>query len=237
MSTFVDEYLKLIIKQYFSRPKARAEIELKINEYKKLYDIISTFPDEFDIDLAYGDRLDKIGKIVGVSRSVDEVVDKIGFGFEENANARGFDDRFVIDSSAPFVERFTPEYTDLQLDDPTFRLIIKARIAVNNTTAYMVSDNRISVQEVIQTAFQNSAWVVDNYNMSVDLYISPIYEGQYLRLIKNLNLLPKPQGVRYNQIISAERTQTFGFEDNENALGFGEKFGDNNGYFATKVIL
>lgn len=238
MSTFIDEYAKLLIKQYYNKAKARAEIELKIGEYEKLYNIINTFPDEFDIDLAYGDRLDLIGKIVGVTRSVGEVVDKIGFGFEENLNARGFADKYnALDSSAPFVEKFTPNYTDLQLDDPTFRLIIKAKIAVNNASAYMVSDERISVQQVIQSAFQNRAWVVDRYDMSIDLYISPTYEGQYLRLINNLNLLPKPQGVRYNQIVSAERTQTFGFDDNEYALGFGDKFGDSDGYFASKVIL
>lgn len=238
MSEFIQEYAKLIIKQYYSKPKARAEIEFKIGEYEKLYNIIKTFTDEFDIDLAYGHRLDLIGKIVGVSRSVDSVVDKIGFGFSENANARGFADKNnPLDTSAPFIEKFTPEYTDLQLDDPTFRLIIKAKIAVNNAAAYMVTDDRISIQEVIQSAFQKNAWVTDNYDMTLDLYVSPIYEGQYLRLINRLKLLPKPQGVRYNQIISAERTQTFGFDDNEYAVGFGDKFGDSDGYFASKVII
>ena len=237
MSTFLEEYSQLLIKQYYNQPNARAEVELKVGEYEKLYNIIATFPDEFDVDLAYGDRLDKIGKIVGVSRLVNEVVDKIAFGFSENPNARGFDDKFTIAVSSPFAEKFTPEFTDLQLDDTTYRTIIKAKIAVNNASAYVVSDDRISVQEVIQSAFQNRAWVIDNYDMSLDLYISPIYEGQYLRLIVNLNLLPKPQGVRYNQIVSAERAQTFGFGDNQYALGFGDKFGNSDGFFATKVIL
>jgi len=238
MSAFIQEYAKLLIKQYYSKPKARAEIEFKISQYEKEYNIINTFPDEFDVDTAYGHRLDLIGKIVGVGRSVKSVVDKIGFGFEENSNARGFADKFnALDSSAPFIERFTPEYTDLQMDDPTYRLIIKAKIAVNNVSAYMISDDRISVQQVIQTAFEKRAYVADNYNMSLDLYISPVYEGQRLRLINELNLLPKPQGVRYNKIVKAERTQTFGFGDNDYAVGFGEKFGDSDGYFAEKVIF
>ena len=238
MTTFVDEYLKLIIKQYYSKDKARAEITMKVSEYEKLYNIISRFPDEFDVDVAYGHRLDLIGKIVGVGRIVKSVVDKIGFGFGGNDNARGFADKNnPLDTSAPFIEKFTPEYTDLQIDDFTYRQIIKAKIAVNNTTAYMVSDDRISVQQVIQTAFNNSAWVTDNYDMSLDLYVTPQVELQTLRLINELRLLPKPQGVRYNQIVRAERTETFGFDDNQYSVGFGEKGGNIDGYFAEKVIL
>ena len=238
MATFVEEYLKLIIKQYFNQPRASAEMELKVKQYETLYNIIAQFTEEFDIDQATGDRLDKIGKIVGVNRSVNSVVDKIAFGFADNPNARGFadkDNNLVV--SAPFFDRFTPEYTPLQLDDATYRQIIKVKISVNNTSAYLVSDDRISIQEVIQQAFEGQAWVVDNYNMTLTLYLTPTFEEQRLRLITELNLLPKPQAVGYNVIINAEVNETFGFDDNQYALSFGDKFGSRTGYFANKVIL
>ena len=59
MSEFVDEYAKLIITQYFNKPKARAEIEMKVGEYENLYTAIADFPDEFDIDLAYAITIHK----------------------------------------------------------------------------------------------------------------------------------------------------------------------------------
>lgn len=238
MTVFLDEYSKLIAKQYYSKPKARAEIELKIKQYEKLYNIIDQFPKEFDIDNAYGDRLDKIGKIVGVDRNVNFIIDKIGFGFEGNPNARGFGSIFNNNSiSAPFTSLFTPQYTPLQLDDNDYRQFIKIKIAVNNASAYLISDDRISIQDIIIEAFEGRAWVIDNYNMKLTLYVSPFYELERLRLVLELNLLPKPQAVGYNIIINAEPKNTFGFTNNSNALGFGSIFQQDNGYFANLVTL
>jgi len=207
--TFKEEYLLLLMKQYFNQPNARAEMELKICEYEKLFCIIDQFPEVFDIHDATGDRLDKIGAIVGVGRTVCDVVENIAFGFAGNSNA---------------------------LDDEAYRQVIKARIAVNNGSAFITSCDRISLQDVIQTAFGGRAWVVDNYDMSLNLYISPAFEEEYLRLINKLGLLPRPQGVGYNQIAQAIEGQTFGFADNPQAVGFGCKFNGTDGFFAMKVI-
>jgi hypothetical protein len=237
-SDFVNDYALLLIKQYFSKPNARAEIETIAENFERPYNIMRQFPDALDVDLAIGDALDKVGKIVGVPRNVPLVIGKIAFGFDDNpTKARGFDDKFGPAISAPFYDKFTPPYTDQQLNDFDYRFIIKAKIAVNNTSAFIDSDERISIQDVIQRAFNGQAFVVDKKNMSLWLYITPAIDLDRLRLITALKLLPKPQGVRYDLIVQAAPALTFGFDDNPLALGFGDTFGNKTGYFANKVIL
>lgn len=238
-SNFLTEYTLLLIKQYFGKPKAKAETQMVIGEFERVFEILRTFPDRFDVDLAIGDQLDKVGKIVGISRNVPLVIAKIAFGFDDNVNSKTFGDKFAVVDAAPFYDKFTPPYTDQQLDDFTFRRLIKAKIAVNNTSAYIASDERTSIQEVIQAAFNGQAYVIDKKNMTLWLYISPAVNLDQLRLILALKLLPKPQAVRYSVIIQAAPSMTFGFADNVNALGFGDSFnpGANNGVFASKVIF
>lgn len=239
MTTFVDEYTLLLITQYYSKAKARAEIEAIAGAFEQPYNVMRDFPDAFDVDEAVGDQLDKVGAIVGVPRTVPLVLAKIAFGFVDNVNSRGFYDKFVPAISAPFYDKFTPPFTDQQLNDFDYRFLIKAKIAVNNTTAYISSDERISIQQVIQQAFDGKAYVVDKKAMTLWLYISPEIGLDRLRLLVTLNLLPKPQAVRYNLIIQAEPGETFGFADCLNAITWDDKFSPSpdGGRFADKVIL
>lgn len=91
---------------------------------------------------------------------------------------------------------------------------------------------------MILAAFNGRAYVVDNLNMSLTLYVSPSVSLERLRLIRRLNLLPKPQGVRYDIVIQAEPGFTFGFDSNPNSVGFADRFdsGRVGGYLARKVI-
>lgn len=236
--SFVSDYRNLLIKQYWDKPKARAEIEFKAARYEKIFNWLNSFPIEFDLDNAYGDRLNIIGKIVGVSRIVPSVIPKLAFGFSDNSNSRGFDSKFspVADTS-PFSSKFSPDYTDLVLDDPNYYLFIKAKIAKNFGSPYLVDINDISIQDAVNALFDGAAYVVDNYDMSMNLYVSPEYDVFLLKGVMALNLLPKPQGVRYAKVSQAYVDSSFGFSDNSNSKGFSSKFDSAlGGFFSTKVI-
>ena len=203
-------------------------------------DILRQFGDEFDLDLATGHRLDIIGKIVGISRVVRSVIPKIAFGFSENANARGFDDKFtVLSDRSPFQDKFERAYTDLELSDNDYRFFIRAKVAVNTGSGYMVSDTELSIQAAVSALFERQAYVVDRKDMTLVLYVSPGYDLIRLAAIVNLDLLPKPQGVRYSMIVQADIGDTFGFSDNVDALGFADKFdtAQIGGRFAEKVAI
>lgn len=240
MSDFTDAYADLLIKQYWEQPNARAEIVAQASSWENIYTLVNSFYDAFDVDLATGDRLDIIGAIVGIDRTIPYVIAKIAFGFDGNPDARGFDSKFaVIANVAPFLSKFEPSRTALELNDADYRFFIKARIAANIGAAFMVSDSRTSMQDVVNTAFSGQAYVVDRYDMSLALYVSPSFDSERLLAIKNIGLLPKPQGVRYATIVLADPGETFGFDDNPNALGFASKFNtaEVGGRFASKVIF
>lgn len=239
--SFESEYANLLIKQYWEKPKAYAEIEMKASGYRRVFEWLRSFIDEFDLDKATGERLDIIGRIVGLSRRVPFVLDKVAFGFDENDNARGFDDKFTgpLVNTAPFLSKFERPYTTLQLDDNDYRFFLKAKVAKNAASAYMVSDAKVSIQDVISTVFNGAAYVIDQKDMSLTLYVSPVYDLERLRAVRRMGLLPKPQGVRYDIIVQAAPGETFGFSDNPNALGFANKFdlaSEPGGRFALKVI-
>lgn len=233
----IDRYVNLLIKQYWEKPKAKAEIALLAEQWESLYDFYNSFEREFDLDFARGVQLDTIGKIVGVSRNVSQVVEKIRFGFDGMDNARGFADLFNINiESAEFFDLFELPFTDLQLDDTQFRFFIRAKVAVNNCAAIMLKDERNSIQDIITTLFNGQGYVIDNLNMTLLLYIDNP-DTQLIRLITELALLPKPQGVGYKFIFNGG-TESFAFEGDPNGLGFGEL---NNpaigGTFAELLIL
>jgi hypothetical protein len=169
------------------------------------------------------------------------VVAKIAFGFNENANGRGFDDKFTpLVDRAPLQDKFERAYTTLQLDDLAYRFFIRAKISRNTGSPYLVDDRGLSIQESVNALFEGSAYVIDRKDMTLILYVSPTFNFERLLAIIRLNLLPKPQGVRYEIITQAGPGETFGFADNTNSLPFADKFDSVNqpgGRFATKVMF
>jgi hypothetical protein len=106
--SFESEYRDLVIKQYWDKPKARAEIELLAKSYGRTFEWLESFLAEFDVDLATGERLDIIGRLVGVNRSVPFVIEKIAFGFADKAQRRYFIDFNGTDASMELVDPFQP---------------------------------------------------------------------------------------------------------------------------------
>jgi len=237
--SLADEYTALLIKQYWEKPKAFAEIELNASTWDKVRAFLASLDDAFDLDLAVGPQLDVLGRIVGIPREVPDVIAKTYFGFDINPDSLGFADRFdVLRIGGPFFDRFSSPYTSLQLNDNDYRFFIRAKVALNWASGYVSSLDRISIQDVILAAFNGRAYVVDNLNMTLTLYVSPVVSLERLRLIRRLNLLPKPQGVRYEIVVQAEPGFTFGFDSNPNSVGFADRFdsGREGGFLARKVI-
>lgn len=222
MATFSEQYLLYLIKQYYEKPKAKAETKMLLESWEEISDFVQSFGATFDIDNATGETLDLIGRIVGLSRQVNNTTPISLFGFSLNSNANGFWSVTNTNrQSAPFFRLGQAIYTPLQLQDFEYRKFLKIKISKNTCSPYLVSDDKISLQQVVFNAFDGRAYVTDNKDQSLTLYVSPTVDPDELRLIINLDILPRPITFNYRVIIQAEPSSTFGFSLNANALGFG----------------
>ncbi|MGR2856918.1 DUF2612 domain-containing protein [Erwinia sp. 1181_3] len=233
----IKRYTLMLIKQYWEKPKARAEIEAMLAQWQVIADFIRN-PANFDLDRVTGYRLDVIGRIVGLPRSVPEALAKVFFGFQEHLNSEGFGSKSnVAYTGAPFYSKFAPAYGPYQLGDNEYRRFLRVKIARNAAASTIASDDRVSLQDVIQAAFNGRAYVTDRKDMTLALNISPQVSVDELRLIVRLGLLPKPAGVRYDYFYQVTPGMTFGFSRNPAARGFASKFNAayQGGFFSRKI--
>lgn len=66
---YIAEYLKMIVMQYAGKSKAVADIRVKLSSYSKIYSVINDFFTEFDLDQAFGEQLNLLGRIVGITNA------------------------------------------------------------------------------------------------------------------------------------------------------------------------
>lgn len=190
--TYLEQSLKLIILQYSDKPNATAEMTALLNEYQTAWTFFENFIPNFDIDQAWGHRLDLIGKIVGFGRTVSLLIDKKYFGFDGQTNALGF-------GQATFYRHGDARFTSTDLNDTDYQFYLKAKIVKNNVHATMGGEN--SLQKAYLYLFDNEAHVVDNKDMTLTLMLS---NDDFLNKIANLeqlDLMPLPQGVRIKEVL------------------------------------
>ena len=237
MGLFTDEYKKLLIIQYADKPNALAQIELTIGKLEQIYSLALSLEQAFDLDYAVGKQLDILGKIVGINRSVPFAVPKNYFGFSDNPTTGGpMGNKFLSVVAYPMKNKFEIPYSTGKLNDYNYRFFIKAKIIKNYAKGTMIDSDNLSIQNTVDYLFKNEAYIVDNKNMTMNIYINNTFDFNMVQYIEQLDLIPRPQGVRYKSIISYVDGETFGF--NPNNTGFGDKFNgiDDQTYFAIKII-
>lgn len=110
---------------------------------------------------------------------------------------------------------FQPEYADAILTDPYYRMLLKARISLNNWDGTVEGIKKIWSDVFPDYEIQ----VVDNQNMTMEVRIvglGALFEGE---LVRHGYITPKPMGVRvdYSVIMSITvHTELFigGFSSN-----------------------
>lgn len=214
MSDLTEYYKNLLIIQYNNKEKAKATIELLVDELWAS-DIYQSVRDGYNIDTAVGLQLDIIGKYVGLTRfySTNQLLDDyFGFADAQNmggtaSNIVGFDDAASLNKTGFFLDANEVISNEFELNDATFRTLIKLRIVQNNSNHDMKS-----ITDSLFQFFGNTIIAVDNYNMTMSYLIGDVSNSLIEAAIVK-GVLPKPAAVRIEAI---NGNQFYGFADATN---------------------
>lgn len=201
-----------IYAQYRTKPKAVAWYQITRKLAAELEDPATAVRVMYNIDTAVGEQLNVIGRIVVVDRTFTGGV-ALNPGLFADPDGAEFGD-----SEAVFAALYVDQ--DGQMSDDLYRLVIKSKIIKNNSDATIESilygmNFLLPHAEVLR--------VTDGEDMSfsVEFYGSITNLERWALL--NVQLVPKPQGVRFNGFLEGFDYVQFG--DNT------EEFGDTSAEF------
>lgn len=207
-----DKYLQLLIQGFQNTEEV----------YRQLMTLRS-------VDTATGSQLDIIGNIVGQDRELLAADLFDFFGMQGALNAFPMGDLEDPTIGGIFYSYGTDMGGNIQLDDETYRIFIKAKIYKNNTSS--TPEEFIQAVKLILNLDQ-IAIIQDGDGQATVLFGRPLTPSErvYISYISYSQgypsrLLPKTVGVRINYGEFLQNNY-FGFADSPGAKGFGDLAGD-----------
>lgn len=204
-----------IYAQYRTKPKAMSWYAIAHTMSGSLVDTAELVRVMYDIDNATGEQLNTIGRIVVVDRSFIADIELFP-GLFDLTDGDQFGDDEAMFSGLSAGE-------DSQMSDDLYRLAIKAKIIKNNGDATIES-----ILQGMNFLLPNAEVlrVADGEDMSFSIeFYGSITELQRWALL-NANLIPKPQGVRFNGFLEGYEYAEFGDEE----LEFGDETAEFVGF-------
>lgn len=217
MSTYTDK----ITNYHAGKPKFVAHIDLSTRPFSDVTTSLQSLLSAFDIDTATGQQLDILGEWIGRTRIVRQPITGVYFSFD--TDGLGWD-------QGVWQGPYDPDSGYTSLSDDTYRVVLKAKIAINNWNG-----QNDTLPPILDAALEGSGLkmqIVDNQDMSISVWVFPEVDISQVSLeliaaIKQGYLTVKAAGVWAGDIQTPSidtpsvGSRFFGFDmDNEYIAGF-----------------
>lgn len=217
----MSKYTDLITNYHAGKPLFFQHVDLSTRPLTDVSASLNSLITAFDIDTAVGVQLDILGEWIGRSRIVSVPISGIYFSFD--TDGLGWD-------QGVWQGPFDPDSGYTALSDETYRVILKAKIAINNWDG-----TNDSLPQILDTALAGSGLrmqIVDNQDMTISIWVFPEVDISDVSLeliaaIKQGYLTVKAAGVWGGSIeipaveTPSEGNRFFGFDmDNDYIAGF-----------------
>jgi len=181
------DYKQFVTGLFKQQPNFGATIDALTRPFRDIIDQMAVMNDAFDVDTAVGAQLDVIGQWVGASRYQLVPIGSATFTWN-GGPLLGW-------NRASWKGRFDVTNGITTLDDRSYRALIHGKIAANYWDGTVESLNAIG-QQFLLPAFGIQAFVFDNFNMTMTVYLLGSYTNTMQALVQRGVLIPKPAGVQ-----------------------------------------
>lgn len=219
----MSKYTDRITNYHATKPKFFAHIDLSTRPLIDVSAAMKGLISAFDIDTAVGVQLDMLGLWIGRSRIVSQPISGVYFSLD--TDGLGFDQGI-------WQGPYDPDSGYTSLSDETYRIVLKAKIAINNWDG-----RNDSLPPILDAATEGSGLkmqIVDNQDMTISVWVFPETDISDVSLeliaaIRQGYLTVKAAGVWGGSIETpavetpSEGNRFFGFDiENEYIAGFDE---------------
>tara|TARA_R110002049_G_scaffold101556_12_gene246523 strand:+ start:663 stop:1301 length:639 start_codon:yes stop_codon:yes gene_type:complete len=208
---------KRIYAQYADKPNAVQWFNITpdiADEFETVYEMVRN---SYDIDANSGEQLNVIGRIVGIDRSFES---KVFYDVDTYFGADNDESQFGGVGSQ---FETTGENITSGVSDAIFRVLLKAKIAKNN------SDATLDGIAHALTYITNSSpiTVIDNEDMTFSVSFATALTGIEAFVFDTFDIMPRPQGVKFLGYVDEETVTQFGgsFCWGDTRANFGLYFG------------
>lgn len=217
----MSKYTDLITNYHAGKPKFSAHVDLSTRPFTDASTALQGLITAFDIDEAIGVQLDVLGEWIGRTRIVSQPISGVYFSFD--TDGLGWD-------QGVWQGAYDPDAGFTSLSDDTYRIVLKAKIAINNWNG-----QNDTLPPILETALAGSGLkmqIVDNQDMTISVWVFPevdisLVSLELLAAIKQGYLTVKAAGVWAGDIQTPSietpsvGSRFFGFDmDNEYIAGF-----------------
>lgn len=217
----MSKYTDLIANYHAGKPKFLAHVDLSTRPLTDASTALQGLITAFDIDEAIGVQLDVLGEWIGRTRIVSQPISGVYFSFD--TDGLGWD-------QGVWQGPYDPDAGFTSLSDDTYRIVLKAKIAINNWNG-----QNDTLPPILETALAGSGLkmqIVDNQDMTISVWVFPEVDISQVSLellaaIRQGYLTVKAAGVWAGDIQTPSietpsvGNRFFGFDmDNEYIAGF-----------------
>ncbi|CAH5876880.1 TPA: DUF2612 domain-containing protein [Klebsiella pneumoniae] len=182
----MSKYTDLITNYHAGKPKFVEHVDLSTRPLIEVSTATSGLITAFDVDTAVGDQLDILGKWIGVSRAVAAPI--TGVFLQWDKERVGWDQGIWL---GPYQSTDALTY----LSDDVYRVVLKARIGINNWNG-----QNGTLPDILETALEGTGIkmiILDNQDMSISVLI--VVDDEYI--IPNIDRLIFDSAINHGPFI------------------------------------